>query len=57
MFEAALKKAWLDTARKVVEGNPNDYTRSELESVLIGVKIYDPELTEKIRQMIRDKKK
>ena len=56
MFEAALKKAWLDTARKVVEGNPNDYTRSELESVLIGVKIYDPELTEKIRQMIRDKK-
>jgi len=57
MMEAALKKAWLETARNVVKGNPKDYTRSELESVLIGVKIYDPELAERIRQMIRDKKK
>lgn len=56
-MEAALKKAWLETAANVVKGNPKDYTRSDLESVLIGVKEYDPELAEKIRQMIRDKKK
>ena len=47
----ALKQAWLKVAREVVEGNPSQYTASELESVKIGVRLYDPALGERLEQM------
>ena len=55
MIDAALREAWLKVANEVANGNPKDYTRSEMESVAIGVHAYDPELAEKLRQMAKRK--
>jgi len=55
VIDTALKKAWLKVAKKVANSNPKHYTRSEMESVAIGVNTYDPELAEKIRQMARNR--
>ena len=55
-IDEALKQAWLKVAREVVKSNPDAYTRTELVSVSIGVKGYDPALAEQIQQMIDLKK-
>jgi hypothetical protein len=55
-IEEALKQAWLKVAREVVTNSPDAYTRSELDSVIVGVRGYDPALAEQIERMILIKK-
>ena len=55
-IDEALKQAWLKVAREVVTNTPDAYTRSELESVRIGVRGYDPALAERVELMIQTKK-
>ena len=55
-IDEALKQAWLKVAREVVTNNPDAYTESELDSVRIGVRGYDPALAERLELMIQTKK-
>ena len=50
------RERWIEVAAQVVKGNPREYTRSELESVLIGVRPYDKDLAAKVAAMIKGKK-
>ena len=50
------RERWLEVGAQVVKGNPREYTRSELESVLIGVRPYDKDLAAKVAAMIKAKK-
>ena len=51
------RERWLEIGAAVAKGNPREYTRSELESVLIGVRPYDKDLAAKIAAMIKENKK
>jgi hypothetical protein len=51
------RKRWLAIGAAVANGNPRQYTRSELESVLIGVRPYDKDLAAKIAAMIKESRK
>lgn len=55
-IDEALKQAWLKVAREVVTNTPDAYTVSELDSVRIGVRGYDPALAERVELMIQTKK-
>ena len=50
------RERWLEIGAAVAKGNPREYTRSELESVLIGVRPYDKDLAAKVAAMIKGKK-
>ena len=56
MMRAENGDTWIAIAGQVVNGNPREYTRSELESVLIGVRPYDKDLAAKVAAMIKGKK-
>ena len=51
------RERWLVIGAAVAKGNPREYTRSELESVLIGVRPYDKDLAAKIAAMIKENRK
>lgn len=51
------RERWLAIGAAVAKGNPRQYTRSELESVLIGVRPYDNDLAAKIAAMIEASRK
>ena len=51
------RERWLAIGAAVAKGNPREYTRSELESVLIGVRPYDKDLAAKIAAMIKESRK
>lgn len=55
-IDESLKQAWLKVAREVVTNSPDAYTRSELDSVRIGVRGHDPALAERVELMIQTKK-
>ena len=50
------RERWIEVGALVIKGNPREYTRSELESVLIGVRAYDKDLAAKVAAMIKGKK-
>jgi hypothetical protein len=51
------RERWVAIGAVVANGNPRQYTNSELDSVLIGVRAYDKGLAAKIAAMIKAKGK
>ena len=56
MTEQEKRERWIEVGALVIKGNPREYTRSELESVLIGVRAYDKDLAAKVAAMIKAKR-
>ena len=56
--DAALKQIWVDIAKGIVkEANPGKYTRSEFESVIIGVRGHAPNLAKQLQELLDAKPK